>query len=236
MSLNNSSVDEPQTNFSLGALFSLISTRTQYKHIWVTITHPMATRSERQEITALHRASNGQGNSSHDSRKKRPREDDASSGGGVRRRAGGFENPYGGIGRSNLQERRTNGGRTLKRDSSPSMTSTDSRSNTSKAPIGYAAFGPRSGVLDSHGPPASAIHSGQSLPHHPSSVRQSSPTISKEINDKMDGAGEGEGEGEDEGEGRVGVVEILGSRSISGIEQKLRLGLELAGWCDRGLG
>ncbi|CAE6443039.1 unnamed protein product [Rhizoctonia solani] len=153
----------------------------------------MATRGERQDITALHRASNGQGNSAHDSRKKRPREDDASSGGGVRRRAGGFENPYGGIGRSNLQERRTNGGRTLKRDSSPSVTSTDSRSNTSKAPIGYAAFGPRSGVLDSYGPPASAMHSGQSLPHHPSSIRQPSSTISKEINDKMDGAGEGEG-------------------------------------------
>ncbi|CAE6413706.1 unnamed protein product [Rhizoctonia solani] len=153
----------------------------------------MAARNERREITALHRASNGQGNSSHDNRKKRAREEDVSSGGGARRRAGGFEDPYGGLGRSNLREPRINGGR-IPKDSSPSVASTDSRSNTSKAPLSYAAFGPRSGVLDGHEPSPSAAYNGQPPPppQHLPPIQQSSLTVSKEINDKMDGTSEGD--------------------------------------------
>ncbi|CAE6415352.1 unnamed protein product [Rhizoctonia solani] len=172
----------------------------------------MATRNERREIAAFHQASNGQADPPHDGRKKRPREDDI-SGGASRRRGSSIGNPFSGIGRSNLRDHRSNAGRTRKRDSSPSITSTDSHSNTTKTPLGYAAFGPRTGVLDGVGPPVDELvaHDTQS-PWGSSSIRRPSPRISKETNDKMDGTSNMGGTSE--GEGTFSLAAVLGEATI----------------------
>ncbi|CAE6516690.1 unnamed protein product [Rhizoctonia solani] len=165
----------------------------------------MTTRNERKEIAALHRASNGQGDSPHDNSRKRPRDVDASSG-APRRRTGVLTGPYLGIGQSNLQDHRSHGRRTLKRDSSPSIAPTDSRLNTSKTSLGYAVFKPRSGVLDDSEPSARATYGTEPSPRFPPSIQQPSPMPSKEINEKMDGASGGEG--------TLSLAAVLGEATI----------------------
>ncbi|KAF8710290.1 Ulp1 protease family, C-terminal catalytic domain, partial [Rhizoctonia solani] len=146
----------------------------------------MTTREERQVIGALHRASNGSANLSHDSSKKRSREDDASAGETSRRRTG-IRGPFTGIGQSNLQERRANDARTLKRDHGSTIKLTDNRSNKYEGSLSSKAFSSRTGLLDE--PFGKVTHDGQP----PSlSTQQSSPSVSKAINDKMDGASDNE--------------------------------------------
>ncbi|KAG8691076.1 hypothetical protein FRC11_006981 [Ceratobasidium sp. 423] len=164
----------------------------------------MAARNERQEIAALYHASNGQGDPPHDSSRKRPREGGGNSG-TTRRRTGVLASPFSGIGQSNLQEHRTNGRRTLKRDSSPSVAPTDSRLNTSQAPLGYAAFKPRSGILDDSEPSARATYDTKSS-RHPPSIQQPSSMLSKEISEKMDGPSGNEG--------TLSLAAVLGEATI----------------------
>ncbi|ELU44923.1 hypothetical protein AG1IA_01046 [Rhizoctonia solani AG-1 IA] len=146
----------------------------------------MTTREERQVIGALHRASNGSANLSHDSSKKRSREDDPSAGETSRRRTG-IRGPFTGIGQSDLQERRANDARTLKRDHGSTIKLTDNRSNKYEGSLSSKAFSSRTGLLDE--PFGKVTHDGQP----PSlSTQQSSPSVSKAINDKMDGASDNE--------------------------------------------
>ncbi|CAE6421297.1 unnamed protein product [Rhizoctonia solani] len=146
----------------------------------------MSSRNERQAISALHIASNGQSDTSHDSGKKRLREDDNNSSGTIRRRTA-IGGPFSGIGQSNLQERRAGSGRVLKRDHAPVITPTDNRLNRHEEILSNKVFPSRTGVLDE--PRSRATHGAQS---HSPSTQQSPPRISKNISDKMDGASDSE--------------------------------------------
>ncbi|CEL51692.1 Ubiquitin-like-specific protease 2 OS=Schizosaccharomyces pombe (strain 972 / ATCC 24843) GN=ulp2 PE=1 SV=2 [Rhizoctonia solani AG-1 IB] len=147
----------------------------------------MASRNERQAISALHIASNGQSDTSQDSGKKRLREDDNSTSGTSRRRTARIGGPFSGIGQSNLQEHRGGSGRVLKRDNDPIIKHTDNRSNRQQEILSSKAFQFRTGVLDE--PPGRATHGAKS---HSPFTRQSPPKISKDISDKMDGASDNE--------------------------------------------